>query len=591
MMIKQSYRALTRTYRPSTFDDIVSQEHVSSTLKNAIRQNRISHAYMFCGPRGVGKTTMARVLARAVNEVDSDVDGESLDQTMNIVEMDAASNRKIDDVRSLKEVIRVPPQNGRFKIFIIDEVHMLTKEAFNALLKTLEEPPPHAIFIFATTEPHKVLPTILSRVQRFDFKRISVSEIVSRLSEIAEKEDVKIDEESLHVIAKRADGALRDALGLMDQAIAYCGKQIGYQELLSALNVVDRNHLIAFVDAVRKRDASAGLHLIRDLVQSGTDIQEFLVSLTEHLRNLYMAAGVDAELIEATKETRELCREQASHFSTEDLMRMLHLVNETQYRIRDARQPRVLFELLLIRLVHMNRGAELGDLISRLDELKKKGGSSDLNGSVAEASEDSDEPEKAGKASGAGEKKADPEVTKSEPAVVEKERVEPDAEAEENIFGRPSLDGPSQQNNGNSVPLALPLQEESSPTSGEEIKITFDGVRSKWETFLDGLSEEAPQLLYYQMQRVRLHKLAGRELTLLVDNDFSRNMVEENRNLLCRLLSRVCGAPVQIRCVVSREPESERQEEESPYERFKALQQKDPNLRLLVELFGAELEY
>ena len=329
----QNYRALTRTYRPQSFDDIVSQEHVSSTLKNAIKQNRISHAYMFCGPRGVGKTTMARVLARAVNEVSDDVDGEALNQTLNMVEMDAASNRKIEDVRQLKDVIRVPPQNGKYKIFIIDEVHMLTKEAFNALLKTLEEPPPHAIFIFATTEPHKVLPTILSRVQRFDFKRISVDEIISRLKQICLKEQITIDDESLHVIAKKADGALRDALGLMDQAIAFCGMEIKYSELLKALNVIGNEHLFDFMDAIAERDSNSGLTLIDELMKEGADIQEFLVSLTEHIRNLYVAKqGDKMHLVEATAETKDRYKQVAAIFSEEDLMRMLHLVCEAQLK-------------------------------------------------------------------------------------------------------------------------------------------------------------------------------------------------------------------------------------------------------------------
>ena len=206
--MSNSYRALTRKYRPQSFEDIVSQEHVSSTLLNAVQQNRLSHAYMFCGPRGVGKTTMARVLARVINGIDDQVDGEALNQTLNIIEIDAASNNKAEDVHHLRESVRIPPQNGRYKIFIVDEVHMLSKAAFNALLKTLEEPPEHAIFIFATTEPHKVLPTILSRVQRFDFKRISVDEIVKRLKKITTDEGISIDHESLHVIAKKADGRL-----------------------------------------------------------------------------------------------------------------------------------------------------------------------------------------------------------------------------------------------------------------------------------------------------------------------------------------------------------------------------------------------
>ncbi|HKI44529.1 MAG TPA: DNA polymerase III subunit gamma/tau, partial [Balneolales bacterium] len=248
------YIALTRKYRPRTFDDIVSQEHVSNTLKNAIEHNRISHAYMFCGPRGVGKTTMARVLARTINEIGADVDAEALGNTLNIIEIDAASNNKVDDIHRIRETVRIPPQNGRFKIYIIDEVHMLSKQAYNALLKTLEEPPAHVIFIFATTEPQKVLPTIMSRCQRYDFRRIKVSEIVDRLRYICEKENITIDDESLHVIGHKADGALRDAQGLLDQAIAFCGTDIKHEELLHALNVVSSERLFELTQAILDHD-------------------------------------------------------------------------------------------------------------------------------------------------------------------------------------------------------------------------------------------------------------------------------------------------------------------------------------------------
>src|SRR5699024_6771298 len=284
--MSDNYRALTRTYRPHTFDDIVSQEHVSSTLKNAIKKNRLAHAYMFSGPRGVGKTTMARVLARSVNNIEKDVDGEALNQTLNIIEIDAASNNGVDDIRDLRDRVRIPPQNGRYKIYIIDEVHMLSKAAFNALLKTLEEPPDHVIFIFATTEPHKVLPTILSRVQRFDFKRISIEQIVVQLKRVARAEGIEVDEESLHVIAKKADGALRDALGLLDQAIAFCGTTISHDELLQALNAVSTDRMFELMETVVNHDAAGGLALVHHLLQEGYDIQEFLVGLTEHLRNL-----------------------------------------------------------------------------------------------------------------------------------------------------------------------------------------------------------------------------------------------------------------------------------------------------------------
>ena len=368
--MSNSYRALTRKYRPQSFEDIVSQEHVSSTLLNAVQQNRLSHAYMFCGPRGVGKTTMARVLARVINGIDDQVDGEALNQTLNIIEIDAASNNKVEDVHHLRESVRIPPQNGRYKIFIVDEVHMLSKAAFNALLKTLEEPPEHAIFIFATTEPHKVLPTILSRVQRFDFKRISVDEIVHRLEKITADEGISIDHESLHVIAKKADGALRDALGLLDQAIAFCGDNITYDAVLKALNVVGSERLFEFMDCVIKQDTSAGLHLIHTLLQEGYDIQEFLVGLVEHLRNLYVAKqGEQMILIEASADTKTKYFHAASTLDPTDIMRYLYLVSEQQVKIKELSQPHISFELLFLKMAHMEPLDGLKKLIEGVKNL------------------------------------------------------------------------------------------------------------------------------------------------------------------------------------------------------------------------------
>ena len=422
------YRALTRTYRPLSFDDIVSQEHVSSTLKNAITSNRLSHAYMFCGPRGVGKTTMARVLAREINQIDRSVDGESLTQTLNIVEIDAASHNKVDDIHQLRESVRVPPQNGRYKVFIIDEVHMLSKAAFNALLKTLEEPPPHAIFIFATTEPHKVLPTILSRVQRFDFKRISVEEIVEHLREIASRESITVDPESLHLLARKADGALRDALGLMDQAIAFCGNNIDHQELLKALNTVGSDQLFALTENILQKDRSAGLFMVQNLLREGIDLQEFLVSLTEHFRNLYVAVQSSRlSLIDATPDTRELYKKMASSFSEEDLLRMMHLVGEAQIRIRDVQQPRVHFEMLILKLMHMHRSSELGALLQELKSVKKNGSSDweSLN-SASESGDSGTSPEIKGL-------KAEKSVVEPKGVETEKSAMEPKGEEVQDV--------------------------------------------------------------------------------------------------------------------------------------------------------------
>lgn len=368
--MSEHYRALTRTYRPRNFDDVVAQEHVSSTLKNAISNQRLAHAYLFCGPRGVGKTTMARVLARTINGIDEDMDGEALGNTLDIIEIDGASNRKLEDAQRIREVVRIPPNKAIYKVLIIDEVHMLTKEAFNALLKTLEEPPKYLIFIFATTEPHKVLPTILSRCQRFDFRRISVEEIVQRLEFVCTQEAIKIDSESLHLIARKADGALRDALSLMDQAIAFCGTDIQYEHLKRALNAIGMDIMFEITDFVKTQDAAGGLAFVDHILSAGFDIQEFLIELTEHLRNLFVAKQPsNVRLIEATEEMKQRYVSEAASFSSDDLMRMLHVASEAQVKVREAHQPRIFFELSILKLIHMERTEGLKQIIALLNSL------------------------------------------------------------------------------------------------------------------------------------------------------------------------------------------------------------------------------
>ena len=380
--MSESYRALTRKYRPRSFDDVVSQQHIISTLRNAIDQNRISHAYLFCGPRGVGKTTMARVIARLINGVSMDIDGEELSRTLDIIEIDAASNSGVDDVRLLRDGVRVPPQQGRFKVYIIDEVHMLSKPAFNALLKTLEEPPEHVKFIFATTEPHKVLPTVLSRVQRFDFRRIKVSEIVDRIRYICDQENITIDEASMHLIGRKADGALRDALSILDQVIAFCGNDIQYAAVLVALNVISNDRLFELTDCVLTQDSSHGMQIVHDLLLQGHDIQEFLVALTEHLRNLYFSkfTGADSTFLEVPEEERERLIKAAESFSEHDLLRMMHLTSEAQIKIRDSQQPRVLLEISILKLIMMDRSESLQTLLAEVRELKKKTDLSSVEG-------------------------------------------------------------------------------------------------------------------------------------------------------------------------------------------------------------------
>ncbi|NGP87482.1 DNA polymerase III subunit gamma/tau [Fodinibius halophilus] len=638
--MSDNYRALTRTYRPTSFDDIVSQEHVSSTLKNAIKKNRLAHAYMFCGPRGVGKTTMARVLARTVNKIDQQVDGESLNQTLNVVEIDAASNNSVDDIRDLRERVRIPPQNGRYKIYIIDEVHMLSKSAFNALLKTLEEPPDHVIFIFATTEPHKVLPTILSRVQRFDFKRISVDQIVERLANVARDQNINIDEESLHVIAKKADGALRDALGLMDQAIAFCGNNIQHEELLRALNVVSTERMFAFMNAVETQNASEGLELINELLQEGYDIQEYLVGLTEHLRNLYVAkSSAKMHLVEASPDTKKRYKEASKTFSEDDLMRMLHIVSDAQYKIKEAHQPKIQFELTLLKLIHMERTQNLNKLLAGLKDLKKKlsnqpqleqndsgsepssependppstngqqnsstpdngGGDNPKKETVAQQPKDPD-PEHSDKADGTV-SESQPEPTAQEPApsptpVVQAEsKTSPKETGNEDdefshLFGGSSL--------GNAKKSPEPAVDETEDTTEVATKtapkrapkdVSLNEVKEVWDSYLDDLRQHVPEMLYFQMQRVKPMQLKNGVLLLRCNDDFAKKIVDENNRRLGKFLEDKIGAYLGFESVVQKD-ESDAEASKSPYERFKELQERDQTIKKLVELFGAELDY
>ena len=644
--MSDNYRALTRTYRPTSFDDIVSQEHVSSTLKNAIKKNRLAHAYMFCGPRGVGKTTMARVLARTVNDIDHEVDGESLNQTLNVVEIDAASNNSVDDIRDLRERVRIPPQNGRYKIYIIDEVHMLSKSAFNALLKTLEEPPDHVIFIFATTEPHKVLPTILSRVQRFDFKRISVDQIVERLANVAENEGINIDEESLHVIAKKADGALRDALGLMDQAIAFCGNNIQHDELLRALNVVSTERMFDFMNAVEAQDASHGLELINELLQEGYDIQEYLVGLTEHLRNLYVAKSSEQmHLVEASPDTKKRYRESSKAFTEDDLMRMLHIVSEAQYKIKEAHQPKIQFEITLLKLIHMERTQKLNTLLTELEQLKKKLNNTDLaasteTGSIGEVSkgekqqpstesaspnstsdsngqsdmqeeqleshpkelsEESTDPtentstptDSNGQTSSKEESTSEKQPLTSEAAANEEEQQADDEDEFENLFGASSLGNAkpnSVDENKPSKSKQSTQSETATATKRAPKDVSLQEINDCWDDYLDNLRQHVPQMLYFQMQRVDPVELKNGDLKLRANDDFAKKIVDENRRRLGKLLEDEIGAFLNMTCIVKKQEKSG-EDSMSPYERFKKLQERDPTIKKLVELFGAELDY
>ncbi len=376
------YIVTARKWRPLRFDEVIGQEHITQTLKNAVRFGRIHHAYLFTGPRGVGKTTTARILSRVVNcanAVDAEpcnhcdsclniLEGRSLD----VIEIDGASNNSVDDIRTLRENAKYPPIAGKYKIYIIDEVHMLSTSAFNALLKILEEPPKHLIFIFATTEPHKVIPTIVSRCQRFDFHRLEDNTIQEQISKIAKAEGIQIDEMSLFTIAKKADGSMRDAQSIFDQFVASAGKEIIFEKVSELLHLIDSDFYFKVSDAFHKKDSAIAFEICEAITKNGYDYSEFLVGLLEHFRNIfYLKVTQKEDKINAPRVILNKYLEEAKKFNDKDLLRIMNLISNFEQQIKFSSIPRIRLELLLLQIIEMPNAIELNELIKEIQELKQ----------------------------------------------------------------------------------------------------------------------------------------------------------------------------------------------------------------------------
>ncbi len=351
-----------RKYRPDTFESLIGQENIARTLKNSIIRGQLAHAYLFCGPRGVGKTTTARIFAKSINCLNPGPDMEPCGKCESclsfaegrsycIHELDAASNNSVDDIRNLTDMVRIPPQVGKYSVYIIDEVHMLSSAAFNAFLKTLEEPPAHAIFILATTEKHKILPTILSRCQTFDFNRISVPDIVRNLTDIAAKEGITIDSESLHVIAVKADGAMRDALTIFDQIVAFCGKEVRYEDVIRDLNVLDYEYYFKIIDNSLSGDYTSSLLLLDEILSKGFNALYFVSGLSSHLRDLLVCKNSHGSaLLSLPPSLIERYREQAARCSVQFIFSSLNITMSCEASYRQSGNQRLLIEFALMRL-------------------------------------------------------------------------------------------------------------------------------------------------------------------------------------------------------------------------------------------------
>ena len=366
----ENYIVSARKYRPTTFESVVGQEALTQTLRNAIRTNHLAHAYLFCGPRGVGKTTCARIFAKTINCLNPTAEHDACNEcesctafneqrSFNIHELDAASNNSVEDIRSLIDQVRIPPQIGKYSVYIIDEVHMLSQGAFNALLKTLEEPPSYAIFILATTEKHKVLATILSRCQVYDFSRITVADTIHHLQYVAQQEGVNVSEEALNVVAQKADGGMRDALSIFDQMVSFCGNTISYEQAIAVLNVLDTDYYFRLVDAALSGDVSGALLLLNDVLQKGFDAGHFVTGFAQHLRDVLVSKdAATIQLLEASEAIRQHYQEQAQRCAAKWLFNALDIMNTCDIQYRTAKNKRLTVELALVKLCRLTEPAD-----------------------------------------------------------------------------------------------------------------------------------------------------------------------------------------------------------------------------------------
>ncbi len=560
-----------RKYRPVRFGDVVGQEHITTTLRNAIRSEQLAHSFLFCGPRGVGKTTCARILAQSINCL-TPVDGvepcgtcgpcksfrES--SSFNVYEIDAASNNSVEDIRSLTEQVRFPPQAGRYKVYIIDEVHMLSQAAFNAFLKTLEEPPPYAIFILATTEKHKIIPTILSRCQIFDFNRIQVADIAAHLQSICETEKIPFEPQGLHVIAQKADGGMRDALSMFDRILAFSGGSVRLPEVLENLNILDYDVFFGLVEAFAAEDLAKVLHTFQDVLERGFEGDVFLSGLAEHLRNLLVAKDpATHDLLDLSDGLRERYISQASWASGSFLVSALSLLNQADIHFKASRHKRLHVETALVKLTYLHRAV-------------------DLSAETAHAPVKKKQPDEPRAPIIPGEKAA------SLPAAA------PVAAAAS--AAAPALAAAAAPVAPIAAPAAAAAAAAAPFAPEAPIVIDLSGLRQTWTELASAHARNNRMALAKLMEAARLDKKDDASLLVLVDNNIQQELLREE---MPAYREKVHAAGFQVRAIsVEIAPDLEATAQSIPYsaqDRLARMLEKNPLLNDLREKLGLELDF
>jgi DNA polymerase III subunit gamma/tau len=580
---KDSFVVSARKYRPSTFHSVVGQQHITTTLKNAIKTHHLAQAFLFCGPRGVGKTTNARILAKTINcfNITEDIEACNICEScvsfnngasLNIYELDAASNNSVDDIRQLVEQVRYTPQLGKYKVYIIDEVHMLSTSAFNAFLKTLEEPPAHAIFILATTEKHKIIPTILSRCQIFDFNRISVDDIAQHLKYIAGKEGVTAEPEALAVIAQKADGALRDSLSMFDQLVTFSGNNLTYKAVIENLNVLDYDYYFRIVDCMLKGDYANALLTYNQILVNGFESSHFISGLSKHFRNLMVAHDpITLQLLEVAKSVADKYKSQATQLSPMFILKALEICTQTEARIKTSIHPRILIELALIQLS--------AEFIS--DEKKKSEPVLSQNSeSVNPTAEEKQLP-------------ASPAVTadSAQVQVVQEPRAGSDKSPETDSNPLPkksALFGPPPSALVNKPAPTAESQELMERLKKREEAFSEDDLQQVWQQYLTQAKENEKIVFLNAVQSAEPRLKENNTIELMVPNALTQELISDNGDGLMKFL---CDHLKNDLITITYKVE-ENITERKPYtdsEKFAYMAQKNPTLIELKKRLDLEI--
>jgi DNA polymerase-3 subunit gamma/tau len=587
-----------RKYRPSTFDTVVGQGSITATLKNAIRNKHLAQAFLFCGPRGVGKTTCARILAKTINCSNITENIEACDKcescvsfneshSLNIYELDAASNNSVDDIRNLVEQVRYAPHSGQYKIYIIDEVHMLSAGAFNAFLKTLEEPPPYAIFILATTEKHKIIPTILSRCQIFDFNRIQIDDIASHLENIAAKEGVQAEADALHMIAQKADGALRDALSIFDQIVSFAGNTITYKDVIANLNILDYDYYFRITHDIHAGNYGPVLLTFNELLNDGFDGHNFINGLSKHFRDLLVCGDdVTLELLEVSRNIREKYRKQAAICEPVFLIRLLEIANKCDVEYKAAKNQRLHVELTLIKMCSLNAsltGAGQQTISDTVTVTPAAAAGSQKKSTETAATDriipstvipvkpisQATAPSSAGQA-----------IAAEPPAVPIKKPATPSALKTISISGnnsKPAEEQPVDPNEGLGFTRSVPF--------------TDTELQKAWNELAENIKSKGRSTLYVALTKHQPVLKENHVIELVIDNKIQEDEIRsEKQTMLFFLKKQLTNKEIQLETIV-KTPDEKTETAYTNKEKFKKMSEKNPDLNHLKNLFDLEIDY